>query len=91
MNPAQKAAEAAQFRYVTIGKFAELSGYTQKAIRRKIEEGIWIENRQYRRAPDNRLLIDVQGVEAWAAGQLEPSNRSGPRSGSNSRSMGRAA
>lgn len=78
-------------RYVTIEKFAEASGYSAKAIRRKIEDGVWIETRQYRRAPDGRILIDVQGVEAWAEGQQGPSNHSGPASGSSSRSMGRAA
>lgn len=78
-------------RYITIAKFAASSGYTEKAVRRKIEEGVWLENRQFRRAPDGHILIDVQGVEAWVEGQLEPSSPSGRRSGSSSRSAARAA
>lgn len=78
-------------RYITISKFAEASGYSEKAVRRKIEEGVWIEGRQFRRAPDGRILMDLQGYEAWAEGQQGPLKLSGPRSGSSSRSMGRAA
>jgi len=36
-------------QYVTIAKAAELTGLTQKAIRRKIESGVWVENVQFRR------------------------------------------
>jgi hypothetical protein len=78
-------------RYVLIPKFCAESGYSEKAVRRKIEEGVWVQNRQYRRAPDGHILIDVQGVERWVEGQLEPSNRSGPASGSSSRTSARAA
>lgn len=45
--------------------YAELVGYTDKAVRRKIEEGVWQEGVHYRRAPDGRLWVDVQGVERW--------------------------
>jgi hypothetical protein len=78
-------------RYVLISKFCAESGYSEKAVRRKIEEGVWLENRQFRKAPDGHILIDVQGVERWVEGQLEPSNHSGPRSGSSSRTSARAA
>lgn len=63
-------------RYVTVEKFAEESGYTADAIRNKVAKGVWLENRQFRRAPDGRVLIDVQGVEKWVEGQLEPSRPS---------------
>jgi len=78
-------------RYVLINRFAAQSGYSEKAIRRKIEEGVWVQGRQYRRAPDGRIMIDVEGVEKWVEGQLEPSNRSGRASDSSSRSTGRVA
>ena len=78
-------------KYITIAKFALASGYTEKAIRRKIEEGVWLENRHYRRAPDGHVLIDVEGVQQWVEGQLEPSSPSKGRSGSSSRSTERAA
>ena len=50
---------------VTIGKFSELSGYTEGAIRQKIKEGVWQENEVFSRAPDNRVLISLGGYEAW--------------------------
>lgn len=52
-------------RYVRVKKFVELSGYTSKAIYCKIADGTWIEGREYRRAPDNNLMIDVEAVERW--------------------------
>jgi hypothetical protein len=68
-------------RYVLIPKFCELSGYTDKAVRRKMEEGVWLENQHYRRAPDRHVLIDVEGIERWVEGQQAPSRRGGPVSG----------
>lgn len=52
-------------RYVRISKFAAETGYSEKAVRRKIEEGIWIERREYRRAPDGSILIDMEGYNKW--------------------------
>ena len=50
-------------RYVTIAAFARLSGYSEDAIRGKIRDGIWMERRQWKRAPDGHILIDVEGYE----------------------------
>lgn len=50
-------------RYKLIPTFAKESGYTEAAIRAKIRDGIWLEGRQWRRAPDGHILIDVNGVE----------------------------
>ena len=61
-------------RYVTLDKFAAETGYTAKAIEIKIARGVWIEGRQFRRAPDGRVLVDMQGYEKWVEGQREPSN-----------------
>lgn len=63
-------------RYVLISKFCVESGYTEKAVRRKIEEGVWLQNHHWRKAPDGHVLIDVEGIERWVEGQPAPSNRS---------------
>ena len=55
-------------RYVTIPKFVELSGYTADAIRSKIRDGIWREDLEWKRAPDSRILIDVDGYHRWVEG-----------------------
>jgi len=52
-------------RYIRLPRFEQISGYTQKAVRRKIEEGKWIEGMQFRRAPDGHILIDMKGYQKW--------------------------
>jgi hypothetical protein len=61
-------------RYLTIAKFSAESGYSAKAIEVKIARGVWLEGRQFRRAPDGRILIDTQGYEQWVEGQPAPSS-----------------
>ena len=60
--------DAGKMTYVTIPKAADLIGLTEKAIRRKIESGVWIEGREYRRAPDGRVYISLEGVTSWVEG-----------------------
>ncbi|MGV1045552.1 excisionase [Limnohabitans sp.] len=52
-------------RYIKLQLFESMSGYTAKAIRRKIEEGVWIEGREFKRAPDGHILVDLKGYESW--------------------------
>lgn len=56
-------------RYVRLPLFERMTGYTQKAVRRKIEEGHWLEGRQYKRAPDGHILVDMEGYARWVEGQ----------------------
>lgn len=55
-------------RYVRVNKFVELTGYTDKAVRCKIAEGVWLEGKQWRRAPDGAILVDMVGYERWVEG-----------------------
>lgn len=57
-------------RFVTIEKFAELSGYTPDAQRTKIQRGVWLEGAVWVKAPDGRILIDQEGYELWASGAM---------------------
>lgn len=52
-------------RYVTISKFAAESGYSEDAIRTKIRDGIWPENKVWKKAPDGRILISTEGYDQW--------------------------
>ncbi len=52
--------------YVLIPLAAAMTGYSEKAIRRKIEEGHWVEGREWRKAPDGHILISLKGFEKWA-------------------------
>lgn len=56
-------------KFVTVTKFAELTGYSAKAVYHKIENGVWLELHQFRRAPDGRILIDLEGYERWVEGE----------------------
>lgn len=57
-------------RYVTIERAEVLTGYTKKAIRRKIEDGKWLEGQLWSKAPDGRILIDMEGYYRWVRGEL---------------------
>ncbi len=61
-------------RYVRIKKFAELTGYTEKAIYHKIENGTWLQGRHYRRAPDGHICIDMEGFYRWVEGAVGPAS-----------------
>lgn len=52
-------------RYVTISLAAAVTGYTEKAIERKIEDGVWLEGKEWKRAADGRILIDLEGYSRW--------------------------
>lgn len=52
-------------KYQTIKKFAETSGYTERAIRTKISDGTWPIQQVWFRAPDGKPLISVEGYEEW--------------------------
>ena len=65
-------------RYVTVRKFSSESGYTEAAIRAKIADGTWEKDYVWRKAPDGRVLIDVEGYEAWVEmGKPSRSHRGG--------------
>lgn len=51
--------------YVTIPLAAAITGLTEKAIRRKIEDGKWVDGREYRRSPDGGVFISVKGYQQW--------------------------
>lgn len=51
--------------YVTISLAAMITGLSEKSIRRKIEEGKWVEGREYRRSPDGGILISMRGYAQW--------------------------
>jgi hypothetical protein len=52
--------------YVRITLAAAVTGYTPKAIERKIEEGVWLEGEVWIKAPDGSRLISIEGYKKWA-------------------------
>lgn len=55
-------------RYVTVKLYSQISGKTEGAIRKKIERGVWLEGKQYRRDPEGCIWIITRGVEQWVDG-----------------------
>jgi hypothetical protein len=51
-------------RFVTIDLAVKLTGLTEKAIRRKMERGIWAEGIHFRKR-DGGIFIDLRGYERW--------------------------
>lgn len=62
-------------RHVTIPKAAAETGYTEDAIRSKIKRGEWLEGVVWIKAPDGRILIDLEGYEKWATGEASLQHR----------------
>lgn len=52
-------------RYVLLPLAQSVTGYTVKAMERKIERGGWQEGKVWRRAPDGHIMIDLQGYHRW--------------------------
>lgn len=52
-------------RFVLISKFCELSGYSLKAVEKKIYDEVWLEGRMFRKSPDGRIHIDLIEYEKW--------------------------
>ena len=72
VHPAQRpaltdngAVHLAPAPYVTIQLASYITGLTEKAIRRKIEDGKWLDGREYRRSPDGGIFISMKGYQAW--------------------------
>jgi hypothetical protein len=52
-------------RYVTIELASIVIGLSVAAIRKRIERGVWLDGKEYRRGPDGRIWFDLRGFEAW--------------------------
>ncbi|MBK1688883.1 excisionase [Rubrivivax gelatinosus] len=65
MNDPGVAQIVAPAPYVRIPLASRITGYTEKAIRRKIAEGVWRVGKEYRKAPDGSVLISIAGYARW--------------------------
>lgn len=54
--------------YVTVSLASAITGLSDRAIRRKIQEGKWVEGKQYRRSPDGGIFISLKGYQQWLEG-----------------------
>ena len=55
-------------RYVLLSLAQRITGYSVKAMERKIERGDWQEGQVWKRAPDGHIVIDMWGYQKWVEG-----------------------
>ena len=63
--PPERSVTVLPARYVLLPLANALTGYTVKAMERKIERGDWEEGKVWRRAPDGHIMIDIAGYHQW--------------------------
>lgn len=54
--------------YIRIKLFCEKTGWTDRAVRMKMQKGVWLEGREWCRAPDGSILIHWENYEKWVEG-----------------------
>lgn len=57
-------------KWVLINKVIELIGYTDDAIRSKIQKGVWQSGTHWRKAPDGRLVFNLEAIQKWIEGKV---------------------
>lgn len=48
-----------------VKRFAEVTGYSENAVRHKVKNGTWVQGRLWRKAPDGRVFIHLGEFERW--------------------------
>lgn len=54
--------------WVLISRVVEHTGYSDDAIRAKKRRGEWSEGVHWRKAPDNRVVFNLDAIQAWMGG-----------------------
>ena len=54
-----------QLNWVTVKRYCELSGETEKAVESKRQTEHWIKGVHWVLSPDNRVRINLEKVEEW--------------------------
>lgn len=62
--PARNKDTAPKWVWVLINRAAELTGYSENAIRHKVKNGTWPQGRIWRKA-DGRIFINMEEVQRW--------------------------
>lgn len=52
-------------KWALIKVLSRESGYTEDAIRSKIKKGVWRAGTHYRKAPDGRIMFDLEAIDKW--------------------------
>jgi hypothetical protein len=58
-------------KWVTVKKLAELTGYSDPAIKQKISRGQWPEGLLWRKSPDGRIHVNLEEYQKWVEGTFK--------------------
>ena len=67
LTPGHQVLALCPARMVVISLAARVTGLTVRAINGKIDDGHWIEGKEWHRGPDGRRYIDLEGYNSWVA------------------------
>jgi len=56
--------------WVKPGLLPYLFGITKGAADKKRQRGVWLEEKHYRKAPDETIFYNWRQIEKWCAGEL---------------------
>ena len=52
-------------QWVLVKRFAEVTGYSENAVRYEVKNGTWVQGRIWRKAPDGRIFVNLGEFERW--------------------------
>jgi hypothetical protein len=55
---------AIRIEWVLLPLFCALTGYTEKAVRRKIEDGVWLQGKHYKKVC-GRIHMSMEAYRQW--------------------------
>lgn len=55
--------------WVLVHKLCELTGYSDDAVRAKMRRGEWQRDVHWRKAPDNRIVLNAAAIQRWMGGE----------------------
>ncbi len=55
--------------WVLVHKLCELTGYSDDAVRAKMRRGEWQRDVHWRKAPDNRIVLNTAAIQRWMGGE----------------------
>jgi len=71
-------------KYRLLSRHSELTGYSVKALERKIESGHWMYGKEYIKSPDGRIQVIVDGYNSWVESERSQSGQGKTQSSSSS-------
>lgn len=56
-------------KWVRASLLATMTGLTTEAIRKKRTEGVWLQGKHWRKAPDDHYVYNWQEIDLWMEGR----------------------